>query len=814
MLPLKEQNNPGNLFLQAARQACQRIAPCWPLDKMIAVNPWWQLRHQTLVDVAANLAALGRVNCLMPQAYYRALWQQQIKSEHLAAAAQELNVNASISELVSCLDTPQPTDHWLNVSDWLDEQPANRQTLSWHDEITQQISQFCALYGQHPQWMQHTQDAANDFYRNWRAVIQQDRGVEILTAEHRLRRLFFALPETAGQVFENAHAELCPDGTRAEQFADYCHALLLDIHGWASWAAYLAWQDDFDGQTNPILEQLLAVRMAWEQVLWRHTETEHPAIFNALRSHFFNQFDRLETVRVQWRNAQHPVWVWQRALEFSFQSSLQRKLLTYQSHAKTTPTVQAFFCIDVRSEPFRRALEAQDPAIQTYGFAGFFGLPVDYAPTRNGYVRPQLPGLLNASIRVAPVATTGNMRMSIKKIKSQVFWQKTGDAGPASFGLVESQGLWKAFHLLKNSVFPSPPLHAINQIHHDGDWQLTCQGNLVSIAEQAELAAGILTAMGLTDAFAETVLLVGHGSCSTNNPQAAGLDCGACGGQTGEINAKVLAQMLNDPALRVQLHQHAINIPPQTRFIACLHNTTTDAITCFGQSDYPQQTWHNWLTNASRSAREQRLPSLCTTTQASISSTTFYQQKSHDWGEVRPEWGLANNAAFIVAPRARTRHLDLEGRVFLHDYQWQTDQNYKTLELIMTAPMMVAHWINFQYYASVTDNLKYGSGNKMLHNVVGGNIGVFEGNGGDLRIGLPLQSLHDGQAWRHQPIRLSVYIAAPRETMTGIIGKHQVIADLITNQWLFLFQLDDNTPSIWQFQQGQWRQTVASGDKP
>ena len=70
-----------------------------------------------------------------------------------------------------------------------------------------------------------------------------------------------------------------------------------------------------------------------------------------------------------------------------------------------------------------------------------------------------------------------------------------------------------------------------------------------------------------------------------------------------------------------------------------------------------------------------------------------------------------------------------------------------------------------QYYASVTDNGVFGSGNKVLHNVVGGNLGVFEGNGSDLRIGLFMQSLHNGQEWMHQPLRLSVYIVAPKYAM-------------------------------------------------
>ncbi|MEC7378526.1 MAG: putative inorganic carbon transporter subunit DabA, partial [Pseudomonadota bacterium] len=124
---------------------------------------------------------------------------------------------------------------------------------------------------------------------------------------------------------------------------------------------------------------------------------------------------------------------------------------------------------------------------------------------------------------------------------------------------------------------------------------------------------------------------------------------------------------------------------------------------------------------------------------------------------------------------------------------------------IMTAPMVVTHWINLQYFMSVTDNLHYGSGNKVLHNVVGGHIGVFEGNGGDLRIGLPLQSVHDGERWVHEPLRLSVYLAAPREAIAGIAHKHPVVQQLIDNDWLYLFRIDDDQSSIERYYQDEWR---------
>ena len=166
------------------------------------------------------------------------------------------------------------------------------------------------------------------------------------------------------------------------------------------------------------------------------------------------------------------------------------------------------------------------------------------------------------------------------------------------------------------------------------------------------------------------------------------------------------------------------------------------------------------------------------------------RRRARDWSQTRPEWGLANNAAFIAAPRARTRGVDLQGRAFLHDYDWREDAEGAVLELIMTAPMVVAHWINLQYFTSTTDNARFGSGNKLLHNVVGGHIGVFEGNGGDLRIGLARQSLHDGQQWRHRPLRLHVVIDAPQAMIDRVIYNHAVVRDLVVHGWLYLLRMD------------------------
>jgi hypothetical protein len=142
--------------------------------------------------------------------------------------------------------------------------------------------------------------------------------------------------------------------------------------------------------------------------------------------------------------------------------------------------------------------------------------------------------------------------------------------------------------------------------------------------------------------------------------------------------------------------------------------------------------------------------------------------------------GLAGNHSFIAAPRSRTAALDLHGRAFLQEYDWRQDPQASQLAAIFGGPLVVAHWINMQYFAAVADPARYGSGNKLLHNVVGGRIGVFEGNSGDLRIGLSMQSVHDGSQWRHAPLRLAACIDAPARLISLALEQQPEVAMLVS----------------------------------
>jgi uncharacterized protein YbcC (UPF0753/DUF2309 family) len=310
----------------------------------------------------------------------------------------------------------------------------------------------------------------------------------------------------------------------------------------------------------------------------------------------------------------------------------------------------------------------------------------------------------------------------------------------------------------------------------------------------ARIGAGemVLRAMSMTSGFARVVLLAGHGANVVNNPHASGLHCGACGGYSGEVNARLLASLLNDPAVRAGLVGRGITVPEDTLFVGALHDTTTDAITLYdGDADASRHgadlaRVRGWLASAGALARGERALRL-----PRARTAGDVPRRSRDWAEVRPEWALAGCRAFVAAPRTRTAGRSLEGRAFLHDYDWTQDagRGFPVLELIMTAPVVVASWISLQYYGSTVAPAVFGSGNKLLHNVVGG-IGVLEGNGGPMRAGLAWQSVHDGDGFVHDPVRLSVCIEAPLAAMTDILARHDGVRALFDRRWLHLFAMD------------------------
>ena len=500
--------------------------------------------------------------------------------------------------------------------------------------------------------------------------------------------------------------------------------------------------------------------------------------------------------------------LWLKAWEKSWQLELVHTLgnspkeIDLNKKKSSVPDAQLVFCIDTRSELIRRHVESKG-FYETFGYAGFFGIAMDYENSQNGITQKSCPPILDSCYTVKEVAQE-NKEVEKQKLdrKNEVsqFWnyfmKRMKNMLPSTFGFVEGSGFFYGLHLMARTISPAS-LYRFSHKRKTGhesvcDPQLQNAQNThdlnVPIAEQAAIVKSGFDLMGWQN-FAPLVVFVGHGSHSANNPFGSSLDCGACAASPGRHNARMLAKMANNTDVRKLLeNQYGLKIPDATWFLGAEHNTTTDEIELFDKHipSSHQQLLDNLKSNLEKAqitATQERLGAMG-------NSVAMAQINASNWGETRPEWGLARNASFVIAPRKTTQHIDLDGRCFLHSYDWKNDKDGTALEAIMQGPMVVTQWINNHYYFSTVDNGKFGAGTKTTHNITG-KFGVVQGNGGDLQTGLPWESLYnaDNEPY-HSPLRLTVVIQAPKERVNTILSKYEALKSLVTNEWIHLIIID------------------------
>jgi uncharacterized protein YbcC (UPF0753/DUF2309 family) len=817
---------------EIVRSACKRIPPLWSLRNFVAVNPFVGLSDRHFIEAVKLMQQVGHGEMLMPAEFYREqiaarrIQEKDFQTAIMLAAktlpaewAQQMNF-PSFNALKSALESSQreSSARVLTFADFLDEQSQG----SWAAFVVEEISKWCSAYFDQGQssWRMPWRNLG--LFAAWKAAAQLDANPELMGLK-KFRQLVAALPDDPMQFIGHALGKL---GVPEKLQPDFLHRQLMSLPGWSGYVQYRVREKTMVGQSDDSLAQLLAIRLVYDL---------------ALRQHFGNAAN----VHVKWQDQILSLastdeiispelltrYVAQQALECAYQRELIAKLKsnTAKSAATGQKSLQAIFCIDVRSEVFRRALETQSNEIETIGFAGFFGMTIEYLKFGHASGGAHCPMLLTPKIKVREALQHADVSNESRLLRRMNFrqtingaWNSFKTSAISCFSFVETAGLWFGVKLANDSLALAAPESAFSgssgrqRFGPKIQREVCCMENHghdcetgIALTEQITMAAGALKNMGLTANFAKVVLICGHGSATTNNPYGSALDCGACGGHAGDANARVAADILNQPAVREGLQAHGIQIPAETVFIAGLHNTTTDEILIYedeplssSQSEELEKI-KGWLTAASKQARCERATSLGL---ADVPASELDEQifkRSRDWSQVRPEWGLANNAAFIAAPRERTRGLNLDGRVFLHNYHASRDPQKSTLELIMIAPMVVASWISLQYYGSTVDNRLFGSGNKVLHNVVG-TFGVWQGNGGDLQPGLPWQSVHDGTRWRHEPMRLNVFIEAERSAIESIIAKQPGVRDLIENGWINLFAMDASGKHFWRYGENQF----------
>lgn len=611
-------------------------------------------------------------------------------------------------------------------------------------------------------------------YRAWQYNAQFD--YKLHKNDPKKKQYLSSLPDCS----EKSIARLLYDlGIPSENHTKFLTLILTTLPGWASYIKYRTGFQSYDDQHQKPVSQAdyLAIRLIITYLLWPEAKElinwEHQ-----VRNNEPSHYSSMETMNKN---------------ENGYRLALLKNIANQRvNNINEKVSAQLVFCIDVRSEPFRRALESTG-IYETFGFAGFFGIPVQIKDSVLKDQYASCPVLLSAKHTIHKVADCSlkeqqkvNQRYNLlTTFKS--FYQSLKYALVSPFALAEILGLtfgvWMGIRTFAPRLAYRIKMDGITAIHPPISYNYLIDD--ICFEDQCTYAENALRMMGLIDYFAPLVVLCGHGSTTENNAYATALDCGACAGRHGEANASILAKILNDINVRKVLSNKGIMIPKKTHFVSARHDTTTDEVTLYPtkQVDGLIQLKLD-LKKATEINSQFRCKNLGVNINKMGSKHTML--RSQDWAQIRPEWGLARNAAFIVAPRALTKKLDLEGRCFLHSYDYRKDPLQLSLTTILTAPMIVANWINMQYLFSTLDNVAYGAGNKITKNITG-KIGVMQGNASDLMTGLPLQSVYlsDKKPY-HEIQRLLTVVYAPRSYIDNIISKEAGLQKLFQNGWVTL----------------------------
>ncbi|MBY0530322.1 MAG: DUF2309 domain-containing protein [Rhabdochlamydiaceae bacterium] len=627
------------------------------------------------------------------------------------------------------------------------------------------------------------------FYRCWHLLAPYDH---LLITTDQDKNTLASFPKDPEDAIELGMKRL---GIPNQDRVNYLRGQLFQLPGWAG---YVKWQTEWQSQPagDPMdLVQFLAVRIVISCLVEKQMEGT-------------TEIEKKPLNKPRWtkETIEHEEEAYKIDLIEKLRNEAKKESFSFR---KENPLGQLVFCIDVRSESFRKQLEAQG-CWETFGFAGFFGIPISLKQQGASEKYPSCPVLLKPRHDVQEISGDSIFLKSISKIKSILIglYKDLKYQFGTPFALAEAIGPWSGIWMALKSWNPKTA-YALEEFHEKKRTYNFCNlEESIPLTDQIEYAQSALSMIGLTQDFAPIVIFSGHGARVQNNPHASTLNCGACGGNAGGPNARLIASILNSYPVRLALNKRGIRIPEATLFLGAEHDTTTDNMTLFlDRTDISRHA--NLIQKLQEDLKKAQLANTSVRMSLFGSSKGAKEalKKSVDWSETRPEWGLAKNAAFVVGPRTLTENLDLKNRCFLHSYDWRSDSDGAVLETILTAPMVVAEWINTQYFFSVFNPVAFGSGSKITHNVVG-KMGVMQGNGSDLMHGLPLQSIYsnDREPY-HIPMRLLTVVLAPKTRIDTIIEKHSNLQHLFLNQWIKLVAIDPSNLKSYQFiEQGVWNE--------
>lgn len=804
----------------------------YPLATFIAVNPLAGLEAMPFEQAVRRAGDLYGIRGTLPEGRFRNLYEQgrisgsdidRVLTRRFPNLLDEPDLRLgdrilSATELLRAdllygATAPNPLRRNLTRAEQLAPELA--------DAVDSHTAKWCAAFFGAAAWPMPGREEG--FYTAWRNLAHRDR---------RLSREVRAKLRHAPQRAEDAVLAALDDAAvTTETRIAYLQAQLTRLPGWA---AHVHW---CTGRYPGIdLTQYVAVRLTFESAL-AHRRPAVPRVTSpqplptARRraAHLVARWGLTEVSEVQLATAARILAImpvaarealWQNAFEGHYRDGLLAALTAVRPRVSTHPQIQVITCIDTRSEGLRRHLEMLD-GYQTFGFAGFFAVAIRFTDLVGGRPADLCPVLMSPSYDVTETPVSGTAAAASRRVAGvtclaniEAAFHAAKDSVAAPFTLAEAAGWIAAPWAAVKTLAPAAGGRSRRRLHElvapDAPTVVTVDS--IPLDERVLFAQAALTTMGLTRDFGALVVLCAHGSTTENNPYQASMDCGACGGQAGGPNARAAAAILNQREVRDALRGHGIDVPDRTVFVAAQHDTATDRVELL-DVHLVAQTHHGELARARAdlaSAGATLSAERCATLPGARTrlspkrAARHVATRSSDWAQVYPEWGLAGNAAFIVGPRLITRGINLQRRAFLHSYDPEVDPDGTALETILTAPLVVAQWINCQYYFSAVAPEAFGAGTKAIHNVVG-TAGVLSGHVGDLRLGLPWQSVAEGPRLVHEPQRLLAVIQAPLDRIDTVVDRNPILQRLFGNDWIAVAAREDSGSPWQRWAHGGWR---------
>ncbi|HFR4222690.1 TPA: putative inorganic carbon transporter subunit DabA, partial [Bacillus cereus] len=442
-----QENNINDLVASASRV----IAPLWPISTFAAHHPWMGLEKQSFEQVANWLKEARNVDIypsasmihsakakgeieesFLQMSLSRWLDSQSFhipreKAERFCQAALKLEklpssllsspeVNKLAEEMNYINTASMQASVMQPISSLIESQ--NSENLS--DVLNYHIIKWCKLYLDESGSNWTMPNREKGFYRAWQHLIKFDPALS-----KNERKVLKNWPQDAEVALARALSEL---GISESNIQSYLEGHLLSLPGWAG---MIRWRSQQSIQEQELLIEYLAVRISMELAIvkpylplknqkvekkvsivpliaswiyWGNISTREwlqmPATEQSELLVFAYRFD--ENIRKK---------LWLEAWEQTHAEQLREKIASTQraTNDKKRVLAQLAFCIDVRSEPFRRHLEKLGP-FETFGIAGFFGLPIATSELGSNNNHPSLPVILKPKHQIKELTNENELK--------------------------------------------------------------------------------------------------------------------------------------------------------------------------------------------------------------------------------------------------------------------------------------------------------------------------------------------------------------------------------------------------------------------